>query len=267
MQEEKVFVFNRQGEKLIGLRAVPDVKPGVKPSLKQGAKKDRYPAIVLVHGFGVTKEEYGLFDVLAESFFGSGFLVYRFDFSGCGESEGDYTKTSLTKMAADFSCILDFVKSQDISDSGNIGILAQSFGTSVAVSLSPDVRALVLMGSISHPKTVFSRLFRLFGSVYNPKGVSMRKQSDGRTTKIGPGFWTDLDSYDLPGDIKKIKCPVLFINGSEDDKLSPSETDAFFSNVSGLKERIIIEGASHGLNPKREDAAKIAVAWFKRWMC
>ena len=259
MHEEKVFTFNRQDEKLIGLRAVPDVK--------SDSKKDKYPTIVLVHGFGVTKEEYGLFDVFAESLSGSGFLVYRFDFSGCGESEGDYTKTSLTKMAADLSCILDFVKSQEISDSGNISLLAQSFGTSVAVSLSPDVKALILMGSISHPKAVFSKLFRLFGSVYNPQGVSMRKQSDGRTTKVGSGFWTDLDRYDLPEDIKKIKCPVLFINGSEDDKLSPSETDAFFSNVKGLKERVIIEGASHGFNPKRDEASKIIVEWFKKWMC
>ena len=35
--------------------------------------------------------------------------MYRFDFSGCGESEGDYSKTSLSKLKSDLSKIVDFV--------------------------------------------------------------------------------------------------------------------------------------------------------------
>jgi len=254
MRDTKIFTFNKEDEKLAGLMAMPSVK------------KKIYPTVILVHGFDVTKEEYGLFDVLAKRLSDSGFLVYRFDFSGCGESEGDYSKTSLTKLKGDLSCVFDFVKSQDIVDSENIGILAQSFGTSVVVSLCPDAKAVVFMGSISYPGDVFRTLFSLPGSTYNPDGMSVRLRTDGRKTEVKSGFWKDFDNYDLPEDIKKIRCPVLFINGSKDTRIPISERDSYFSNANEPKEKVIIEGASHGLNPKRDEASGIVVEWFKRWM-
>ena len=92
--EEKVSVMNKYEERLIGLRAVPD------------KLNEKGPCMILVHGFGVTKEEYGLFDGLVEK----GVIVYRFDFSGCGESEGDYAETSLTKNKEELESIFEFVK-------------------------------------------------------------------------------------------------------------------------------------------------------------
>ena len=254
MKEADISIFNKEGEKLAGLMAMPSVK------------KERYPTVILVHGFDVTKSEFGLFDVLSKSLSDSGFLVYRFDFSGCGDSEGDYSKTSLTKLKDDLSCIIDSVKSQDIVDPENIGILAQSFGTSVFVSLHPDAKAVVLMGSISHPGDVFKKQFQMLGSLYNPDDISIRLRSDGRKTVVRKVFWDDFENYDLPEDIKKIRCPVLFINGSKDTRIPISERDSYFSNANEPKEKVVIEGASHGLNPKRDEVSGIVVEWFKRWM-
>ncbi|MCM8788838.1 MAG: alpha/beta hydrolase [Candidatus Omnitrophica bacterium] len=53
------------------------------------AGKIKYHAVILVHGFGGTKEESGMFDDIAKKASEIDCLVYRFDFSGCGESEGE----------------------------------------------------------------------------------------------------------------------------------------------------------------------------------
>ena len=89
MKEKKIIVLNKYREKLIGLETIPDIK------------QNQFPAIILVHGFGLNKEEYGMFTDLSKYFSKNNFIVYRFDFSGCGESEGDYSKTSLTKLKFD----------------------------------------------------------------------------------------------------------------------------------------------------------------------
>lgn len=235
----------------MGLKTTPSIK------------KEKYPTITLVHGFGVTKSEYGLFDGLTTELSVSGFLVYRFDFSGCGESEGDYSKTSLSKLKSDLAKILDFVKSQSQVNNQKIGIHAQSFGTTTTVALAPQTQALVMTGSISHPKEIISQLF---GKGYNPNGISIRTKSNGTLTKIKPQFWQDFENYNLLESIKKINCPILFIHGSKDDKVPVLETEAYFQNANQPKKKIILEGADHSSEPHQEKMYKLAMDWSKKYL-
>ena len=251
MREEKVFIKNEFEERLVGLETKPSVK------------KEKYPTIILVHGFGVTKSEDGMFDNLAKTFAQNGFLVFRFDFSGCGESEGDYSETSLTKLKSDLEKILDFVKTQPQVDNSRIGIHAQSFGTTTTVALAPQIQALVMTGSISHPKEAISKLF---GKGYRPKGISTRTKANSSLTRIKPQFWQDFENYNLLESIKKIQCPILFIHGSKDDKVPVLETEAFFQNANQLKKKIILEGADHSSEPHQEKMYQLAVDWFKRYL-
>jgi pimeloyl-ACP methyl ester carboxylesterase len=251
MKETKVTILNEYNEKLVGLEAGPSI----------GTEK--YPAIILVPGFGVTKEEYGLFDSLAESLSKEGFLVYRFDFSGCGESEGDYSETSLSKLKSDLSNIIEFVKSQLKADSSKIGILGQSFGSSVVVAIEPKVKCLVLTGSIAHPKEVLSRLF---GSGYNPDGISTRIKSNGRVTKMKPGFWKDFENYRLLDSIKQIHCPILFINGGEDGSVPVSEAEEYFAKANPPKQKILIDGANHNFRNRQDEVGKVVLNWFKKYL-
>ena len=242
MRESKVSVLNGEGEKLVGIKSLPE------------EKRDKYPTVLLVHGFNDTKEEGGMFDKLAGHLTEGGFLVYRFDFSGCGESEGDYSKTSLSK-------ILKWVKSQ--KKVGSIGILAQSFGTTATVALEPEVKALVLMGSISHPKEIISRLF---GDGYQPDGVSSCERSDGHTATVGPQFWPDLENHALFKCMQRIQAPVLFIHGSMDFTVPISDMSPYFEVASDPKKRLILEGADHGLRPKRKEMYSAVVDWFGRFL-
>ncbi len=249
MKETKVSILNEYNEKLVGIETTPSIE------------KEKYPTVLLVHGFGVTKEESGMFDNLAKNLSEAGFLVFRFDFSGCGESEGDYSDTSLSKLKSDLSKILEYVKSQPKVDASKIGILGQSFGTATTITLEPKAKCLVMMGSTSHPKET---LIKLFGDGYNPDGISTRVKSNGTITKVKPQFWKDFDNHDLLASIKKIHSPILFIHGEKDDKVPLSEMKAYFDNANEPKEKIIIEGADHGLRPHRDKMYKIVVDWFKK---
>lgn len=247
MQETKVSIKNKRGEQLVGLKTVP------------GERKDKYPTAVLVHGFHVTKEEGGMFGEIAKRLAKEGILVYRFDFSGCGESEGDYIETSLTKLKDELRKILSFVRGREIVGKSKIGILAQSFGTSVAVALEPEVNSIILMGSLSSPVDSFTKYF---GEGYNPKGVSEVRRSSGRITKVEPQFWKDFKKYDLLGSIRKIKCPILFIHGEKDEKVPLSQMEAYFKVANEPKERIILKDAKHSLKPRRGKMYKTVVDWF-----
>jgi len=249
--ENKVKVINEFQEKLIGIETTPLIR------------KDKYPTVILVHGFGVTKEEGGMFDKLAEELVKKDFLVYRFDFSGCGESQGDYSETSLSKLKSDLSKILEFVKLQPKVNASRIGILGQSFGTATTITLKPKVKCLIMMGSVAHPKEALIELFR---RGYNQDNISIRIKPNGIIIKIKSQFWKDFENHNLLESIKNIHSPILFIHGEKDDKVPLSEMEAYFKNANEPKEKIIIKGADHGLRPHRNKMHKAVIDWFKKYL-
>lgn len=248
MSETRIEIQNKQNEKLIGIETKPD------------KKQVKYPTVILVHGFGVNKSESGMFDELAKHLAEDGIVSYRFDFSGLGESQGDYLETSLTKLKEDLDSVLNFVKSKPYLDQNKIGIHAQSLGTSTTIALHPEIKTIILTGAVAHPK---DRLITSFGNGYNPEGISERySESTQRLIKVNPKFWKDFDNYNLPELIKQIHCPILFIHGSLDDKVPQTEMEELFQNANEPKQKVLLEGADHGLNPKRELMYKIATKWF-----
>lgn len=125
VNEQKIQVKNKYGETLVGVEVLPK------------EKKDKYPAVVMAHGFAYFKEEDGIFVEVGKRLAEMGIASYRFDFSGCGESEGDYSKTTLSKLRDDLALILEYVKERPTTDTSRIGILGQSFGTTTTIALAP----------------------------------------------------------------------------------------------------------------------------------
>lgn len=250
MRENKIFLLNKYGEKLAGLEAIPS------------DKKEKYPAVILVHGFGVTKEEYGYFDGISETLSDAGFIVYRFDFSGRGESQGDYSEMTITRECDDLDAIFYFVKSQGFVDAERTGVLGQSFGTAVIASYVPDVKSIIFTGSISDFEKVTANPKKW--GVIDRKGISIKTKGNGEVIRIKPSFWEDLKNHDVLESIKKIRCPILFVHGSEDDRVPIKSMEAYYENAIEPKEKIIIEGAGHGMEPKRDELNYVVTNWFKK---
>ena len=55
MREIKASIFNENNEKLVGIETVPSIE------------RKKYPTVILVRGFGVTKEKSGMFDNIAKN--------------------------------------------------------------------------------------------------------------------------------------------------------------------------------------------------------
>lgn len=249
MRENKVYVQNTEGERLAGLETFPD------------EKKDTYPVILLVHGFGVDKHEGGMFDRLTELLAEKGFLVYRFDFSGRGASEGDYADVTLSKLASEIQSFMKFIKAQSFVDTDRIGILAQSFGTENTIVARPDVKTIILMGTVAFPLKV---LPPLFGEGYHPEGVSIRKNSSGEVIKINKGYWEDFEKHNLLEEIKYLKGPILFLHGEKDEKVPLENPEALYEAYPDVKEKIIIPGNNHGMKPDRESMHQAVLDWFTK---
>ena len=83
MKEKFLFFKNKSDEKLAGILHLP--------------KKKRKEGLILCHGFGSSKSA-RKFTILARYLCQKGFAVFRFDFSGHGDSEGDFEDLYFKKI-------------------------------------------------------------------------------------------------------------------------------------------------------------------------
>lgn len=242
---ERVFVKNTYNQQLSVVKSLPQVQ-------------QKFPAVICVHGFGLKKGGFGLFDTIVEELDQQNFATFQFDFAGCGESQGDYVDTSLTKQVDDLKTIYTYVKSQPEIDPDKIYVVAHSFGCTVVIASQLAFTKAAFLGAIFHSKDIFAQIF---GAGYNPQSVSVKKWTDKWSTKVGPQFWSDLENYNLADLSDKIKYSSLFIHGDADDKVPISEAREYqkYTEKSNLK---IIENADHMMRPKVENVSRAVLDFF-----
>src|SRR6266702_7599236 len=85
----------------------------------------RGPAVVLVHGGGVTREEGGFFARLASGLADAGLPALRFDFRAHGESEGQGEDLTIAGVLNDIRAAVAHVR--EMTGSGPVDLIGTSF--------------------------------------------------------------------------------------------------------------------------------------------
>ncbi|HWE76542.1 MAG TPA: alpha/beta fold hydrolase [Stellaceae bacterium] len=136
---EQAISFTSDGLALKGILHTPD-----------GAGKR--PGLVLCHGFGGSCRGAG-HPELAQALERAGYVVLRFDFRGCGQSEGRRGDVVVDEEIADLRHAIDFLSMQPSVDAARIGVVGASLGGSVAIEVAARdarVKLCVANGSIGN---------------------------------------------------------------------------------------------------------------------
>lgn len=94
-----------------------------------------FPAVVMNHGHGGTKEEHGGFTSLAKAFAKRGILTIRMDFPGTGESTEPFTENYISNMISDSNSSLEYILDNYNIDKNKLGIFGYSMGGRVALKI------------------------------------------------------------------------------------------------------------------------------------
>lgn len=178
--------------------------------------------IIFVHGFAVDKHETAqYFDDLSSSL-GLDYRIVRFDFSGCGKSEGRLEDKNYNEWSKDLSVIIKYVKKEYDKD---IYILSQSMGCFITSIISPKGIKKTVFTGIPNNNTQFiiNRISERFssrsGAKINHGGISIFPRSSGKIQKIGQTFWQVLKEFNPLDKVKEFskKTKLLIIHPKQDD--------------------------------------------------
>lgn len=198
---------------------------------------DKSSQHIVVLGHGVTGNKDRPFLVeLADNLSNAGIPTIRFSFSGNGNSDGEFTQSTISKEIGDLASVLD------VLDNHIICYVGHSMGGAVGVlSASQDNRIKLLVSLAGMVETkAFAQ--REFGDVTPDKGFMW----DEPTCPLSQAYMDDLTQINTVVDCaSKISVPWLLVHGTEDDVVLIEDSQKIYAQANEPKELLTIEDANH----------------------
>lgn len=214
------------------------------------AGEGSYPTVLLFHGFGGTKlEPHRIFLKLSRQLAAAGIAALRFDFSGSGESDGDFEEMTFSSEVREAEAILDYALSLPVTDRQRVGAIGLSLGGGVTAALAgrrpEELRSVVLWAPAETGAVVrlFQQQMETGGHYRDERGCY-----DMGGLWVNGFFLEDMMKWDLLALAGKFPGPVLILHGSADETVPVETADKYHRAFPGDPELVIIEGADHTFN-------------------
>ncbi len=253
--EEKIYFKNSDGLKLCGILTKPN--------------KETEKCIILCHGITVTKEEDGIFTELAKKLADNGFTVFRFDFRGHGESEGNSIDLTVTGEKKDLEAAIKFLQNSGYED---FGITVASFGggaVSLFVAENKNlIKAIVFWNAVIDYHSILQPELPWPKENFGEEAMKNLKSQGyieigSRKFKVGEALFAELRQIEPLKEIQNLEIPMLFIHGDKDSYV-PYEDSVRYSKLFKNAKLETIKGGEHGFhdNKKESDRADEATIQF-----
>jgi uncharacterized protein len=228
----------------------------------------RVPAVLFCHGYtGSRIEQRYIFVRMARLLAKAGIASLRFDYRGCGESEGLFRDHSLLNYIEDTEFCLEYMKNLDSIINEKIGILGYSLGGAVAAETTekhPEIKTVVLWSPVADPMELFIKRKENSESLQTDK---IKKYIEHDGWEIGFSFINSLGKVKPVKKLGKYPGPVLLCHGEKDLVVDPKHTRDYElerSKVKGKTKIIFFPESGHGYKPLEEDKMLLenTRSWF-----
>jgi uncharacterized OsmC-like protein/alpha/beta superfamily hydrolase len=251
MQNKKITFQNDGGQSLSGLMALPNTAPKA--------------YALFAHCFTCSKNLKAATNI-ARALTDSGIAVLRFDFTGLGQSEGDFADTNFSSNVSDLIAAVRFL--EDHYEPPQILVGHSLGGTAIlqAASGVPSAVAVATIASPSDPGHV-RHLFSDAAATMAEQGFA-EVDLGGRPFTIKRQFLDDLERHDLPASVKGLRKALLIMHAPLDDVVEIDNASMLFSRAMHPKSFISLDEADHLLTREEDSlyAGRVLAAWASRYL-
>lgn len=248
---EKPIVFrNKNNKQLVGILHMP-----------KGRKK--FPLVVICHGFGGTKTG-RKFVKLSRSLVKNNIASFRFDFEGCGDSDGNFETITVKRQISDLKSAIDWVLRQKSISKQRIALLGSSLGSVVAALFITQnefpAKSLVFWA----PAFNQEKLIPAWHNKSSLKKWKKQKYFVRKEDKIGISYLKENEKKDYSQLLFGIKVPILIIHGKKDETVPFKFSKKLAKNYKNIK-LIPIVGGNHKFEDYyvQDRLIKETVSWLK----
>jgi alpha/beta superfamily hydrolase len=195
-----------------------------------------------------------------------GIAVLRFDFTGLGESEGDFADTNFSSNVEDLVAAADFLRRKIQAPRILIGHSLGGAAVLAAASRIAESAAVATIGAPSDTSHLAEQLGSTHPEIENQGEAELMLA--GRRFRVRKQFLEDLNQKRLDGYIKDLARPLMIFHSPLDEVVSIDHARRIFQSARHPKSFVSLDRADHLLmNPA--DARFVAgmlAAWSERYI-
>ena len=252
MQSHRLIFTNFAGEELSARLDMP-----------QDGQPQAYA--LFAHCFTCSKDLKAVANI-SQALTQEGIAVFRFDFTGLGESQGDFADTNFSSNVSDLIAAANFLDEHDQSPQLLIG---HSLGGAAVLQAAPHIsssQAVVTIGAPSEP-TYVGRLLGPSRDAIHTNGVAEVTLA-GRHVTIKKQFLDDLDQAQMHDTIRRLRKALLILHAPLDNVVGIDNARQLFEAALHPKSFISLDGADHLLSDQTDSryAGSIIAAWARKYI-
>ncbi|UCG95734.1 MAG: alpha/beta hydrolase [archaeon] len=259
MKTEKVR-FKSGGHKLVGEINFPEKING------------KLPAIILFHGLSNSRRDCPLINETSKALTENGFIAFRFDFYGSGESPGEMRDKIIDILEQNTKDAIEFITKYSQVDSNKLGLWGRSLGGTFVCLLPTDPRIKARVVASSGPiieKIMEEKLEELKKKELELEKVGKRLPGTGAYKgpfEFRPAWFESLKGLDsrVLENLKNLNT-VLVLGTSLDQKVTVDSTCMVMNNVKEPK-RIWVFNTDHDYGGFEKHAVEETLNWFKKFL-
>ena len=251
MQNLNVTFENQNGETLSGILDLPTEEP--------------VAYALFAHCFTCSKNLRAASNI-ARALNDERIAVLRFDFTGLGQSEGEFADTNFSSNVGDLLAAVDFLDRKH----GDVSILiGHSLGGTAVLQAAPQVETAVAVATIGSPAEP-THVARMFGGHED----SLRERGEaevdlgGRPFLVKQQFVDDLEQHDVKGTIGKLHKALLVMHAPLDNIVEIDNAAELFVAAKHPKSFVSLDSADHLLTNDDDSryAGQVLAAWASRYL-
>ncbi len=251
MHSKKVEFDNQSGQKLSGILDRPD-------SVTVGYA-------LFAHCFTCSKNLKAASNI-AQALNAAGIAVLRFDFTGLGQSEGEFADTNFSSNVADLLAAADYLAREHAAPAILVG---HSLGGTAILQAAAQIDSAVAVATIASPSEPTHVTSMLAGSEEDLRERGEATISlGGRPFLMRKQFLDDLERQNVSSSIGSLRKALLIMHAPLDDIVQIDNASSLFAAAKHPKSFISLDKADHLLSQPEDSryAGRVLAAWASRYL-
>ncbi|MDR3518373.1 MAG: alpha/beta hydrolase [Azospirillaceae bacterium] len=220
---------------------------------------------LFAHCFTCTKNSLAAVRI-ARALTALGIGVFRFDFTGLGESGGDFADATFSGDVRDLVAAAGHMAQQGYAPRLLIGHSLGGAAVLAAAGKLPDIAAVAVVGAPFDARHVTAMFEDDLPTILDHGEATV--DLGGRPFTIRRSFVEDLRSHDQGARIAALHRPLLILHSPIDQTVGVENAGAIFQAARHPKSFVALDGADHLLTrpADAEYAATVIAAWVSRYL-
>jgi esterase/lipase len=196
-----------------------------------------------------------------------GIAVLRFDFTGLGESEGDFENTNFSSNIQDLLSAAKFLEDNYKAPKIMIGHSLGGAAAIYAAAMLDSIKVIATVGAPSAPDHV-THLFKNGIDNIIENGIANVTIGGRDFTIIKKQFIDDINSKNLAETLKKLHKPILILHSPQDTTVGIENAAEIYQAAHHPKSFISLDGANHLLTDVEDSiyVGDMISSWSERYL-